>query len=241
VVGHFVHRSKAEQFNDGAAQDELNALKFWRAHMFKGLGDRIKKAAETATEVGKAAIAEHGFAVDEIKQQFVLKKTASTLLLKKALLHSDGAIKRLDLNDDHIDVTVEKMGVQVTAQLSFTRIEIDSNLAQIQLQLASPPDISGANFLGSCIAWVWRVLLGGRLDSLSSLDGVSVNGSEIRYQTKADDLELLKLMVGSVNQQTTLNVDIQNHEIIFTAVEPSQFSPNALGIIAFFRRQEYSD
>ena len=137
--------------------------------MIKGLGDRIKKAAETATKMGKTAIADHGFEMDETKQQFVLKKTASTLLLKKALRHSDDAIKRLDLKDDHIHLTVEKMGVRINVQLSFTQIGIDSNHAEIQLKLASPPDISGAHFLGSCIAWVWRVLLGGGLDSLSSL------------------------------------------------------------------------
>ena len=205
--------------------------------MFKNLGSLLKKGMEVAKDLSHSAMFEHIFELDEMHQRFILKKTTTTFLLNQAQSYSNGDITDLVLNDDHLEVTVQKKGVQIVAKLSFTQIEVDSEIAQIHFKLASPPGITGAHFLGRCIAWLWRIVLGSRLDSLSSIDGLDINGANIRYQTKADELEILRLLVGTSNQRTTLNVDIQNHEIIFTAVEPEKFSPDIMGLISFFSRQ----
>lgn len=205
--------------------------------MFEKLGKFIKNSATVAKELGMKTIAEHGFEMDDTHQRFVLKKNATKILLRKAQQHADSMITSIELREDHIKVRVEKIGVQIQTEMSFTQIELDSSMAEILMYLASPAEISGANFFGSCIAWIWRVVLGGSLDSMAALDGVTINGNNIQYQTNASDLELVRLLVGSVDQHTKMKIDIQNHELIFTAVEPPKFTPDMLGLVTFIGGQ----
>lgn len=201
--------------------------------MFKALGKILKKGAKKVTSLGKDALGQYGFELDENHQRFVLKKTASTLLLDRAKLHSNGVIKSILLEDDHIDVVIQTMGVEITGALSCKRIHIGPEMAQIDLTLVSAAKMVGTSFLGSIVAWVWRSLLGGKLDSISSIEGVEIHGEEIRFRTKAADLELLSLLTGGASPNTTINVQIDSHEIIFTAVEPQNFTPDLRGIVVW--------